>query len=1043
MRLAHSPFVRSAVSINPSRSKIAPAHAEQRARHAVSVPSLLTTVLLVIGIALCSVTKSSAQEAASASDPQGIASSGGNNTNSQVLVDPFADRVSNAFSNDDTNNQATDNSQPVASPQSIYTPSANDIMGFEYTTTWNVLNDGYSPDFNVKSTTMRTQGKASLAVINPQQVITLTSRPVAYSAQGLAGVGNSGALLQFDIQLPSQCKNENDAVACAPAKAGWVEGFVTAGSRGLYYVPIGRVAFEKYRAGIFNTIDFSIPESVSSSLKGAKFSDLIFEFVVSSPTKVVGTYLFDNLRVHSVEMVQPPTGSAPPAGYGGSLSVLVLGNKPFTESFALNPTQIPSGFHLKKGTTGKTTVQFELGLDSTPTTSCSYIPESTDSSDQSYVLKSCTAGYRAGDIVSANWVNVAIEQGISTQELDAQLVVAPLGQMTGSGLIPPMPTFWGNADTCTPQPVKGKVVTKSTSCLNQTKQANTIITNYFNEVNATHPSPNWIVAPVPESALRHGSTTPTNYLHPATIGKEASPADDPENDTSFNTGGDLNPGGTFDAYWKLSGNLEPTAVTGTDENTTHFDATFTAHGVLFGDDVDVLDAKLTADTDSGETTPAFKAATSTGTLGFYVFGEEIPSGGVSLSPSEGYSHKFDESQAYDLPPIQVWIFSLTLGADLDASVDLNMSAAISGADLSVTPAATLGAHLSGGIDLGIASGSVEAKVNLVTLSAPVTAQAKFVINTDPLVCATTLNGSVKADLDVSSGGGEVDLNATLGPCPLCYTESHTLFKWSPIVNKSWHLFNDTLSYQAFGLPASMCSLPIKVNIVSPAAGTTLSAGVPVVLNGLAAPTESLPFYTSTYNWTFTPGAHASTVTVNPVGATSASPVVTFGAPKSGTTSTWTIGLTATTKVQSQGGAILTNTATAAPVQVTVTSVQPGDYITQVMTARNGAATPDPAGGFLDVGNAPGAITINGAVAGATGNFTTTFAVSACNDQTPACSDPVPAPFGTITTTGGNTTTPTAVWNGFSGGYFKITMVTTSGNAALGSASVIIFGSELI
>ena len=129
--------------------------------------------------------------------------------------------------------------------------------------------------------------------------------------------------------------------------------------------------------------------------------------------------------------------------------------------------------------------------------------------------------------------------------------------------------------------------------------------------------------------------------------------------------------------------------------------------------------------------------------------------------------------------------------------------------------------------------------------------------------------------------------------------------------------------------------------------------------------------------------------------------------------------------------------------MTVTSVQPGDYITQVMTARNGAATPDPAGGFLDVGNAPGAITINGAVAGATGNFTTTFAVSACNDQTPACSDPVPAPFGTITTTGGNTTTPTAVWNGFSGGYFKITMVTTSGNAALGSASVIIFGSELI
>jgi hypothetical protein len=550
---------------------------------------------------------------------------------------------------------------------------------------------------------------------------------------------------------------------------------------------------------------------------------------------------------------------------------------------------------------------------------------------------------------------------------------------------------------------------------------------------------------VPDSATRHGNATPTNFLtHPATAGKADAPADAPENDTQFNTGGDLNPGGSFDAYWKLSGNLEPTAVTGTDENMTHFDATFTTHGVLFGDDVDVFDAKLTADTDSGETTPAYKAATSTGTLGFYVFGEEIPSDGISFSPSEGYSKKLDESQAYDLPPIEIWIFSLTLGADVDASLDLNFSAALSGADLSVTPSAALGAHLSGGIDLGIASGSVEAKVNLVTLSAPVTAQAKFVINTDPVVCATTLSGSVKGDLDVSSGGGEVDLNASFGPCPLCYTESHTLFKWSPIVSRSWNLFNDTLSYNAFGLPASMCPLPIKVNIISPTSGASLSAAVPVVLNGLAAPTESVPFYNSTYKWTFTPGANASTVSVNPVGATSASPVVTFGAPKSGTTSTWTIGLTATTTVQSQGGTILTKTGSAAPVKITVTTVQPGDYITQILTTYNGAATPDPAGGFLDVGNAPGAMTINGAVAGATGNFSTTFTVVTCNDQTPACSDPAPDPFGTITTTGGNTTTPSAVWNGFFGGFFKFTMLTTtSGGATLGSASVVIYGDELI
>ena len=315
-----------------------------------------------------------------------------------------------------------------------------------------------------------------------------------------------------------------------------------------------------------------------------------------------------------------------------------------------------------------------------------------------------------------------------------------------------MPTFWGAADTCSPTPVAGKVVTKSTSCSDQVAQANSIVTSYFNEVNSAHPSPNWVVAPVSEAATRRADGTPTNHL----TGSSTDATPDASNDLPFDTGGDLNPGGSFDAYWKLSGNLTPTAVTGTDENLTHFDAAFTAHGVLFGDDIDVADAKVTADTDSGETTPTYKPATSSGSLDFYVFGEEIPSDGITFSPSTGFNVDPSWSQEYDLPPIEIWIFDITLGALADADLKAEGSAALSGADLSITPTASLGAHISGGIDLGIAEGDVDAQVNLISLSAPITAQAKWVLDEDPAICAAELTGSLDGNLDVSSGGGDVD-----------------------------------------------------------------------------------------------------------------------------------------------------------------------------------------------------------------------------------------------------------------------------------------------
>jgi hypothetical protein len=999
------------------RSRLSPAHAGKKRRNGVPVIFLFRTGMLIAGIALCFTNRSIAQDASSASDSQGAAGRG-------------------------ENSMAVAQSSPAA-------VNPNSIMGFEVPTAWSLRIDGFFPDFNVKSTTDRTQGNAAFAVANAPNLMTLTSQPIASTATALTGIGNQGALLQLDVLLPaaSNGPNRNGREFCDPANEGWIDAFVSVPSRRLYLEPLGHVLLNKYRTGIYNTIGFSVPNRVSSALNGVSFNDMVFAFVITSPNRVTGTYLFDNLRIHSVELTQTPTGQAPPPGYGGSVNLVVPGNAPVTQSYAIDPTQIPEGFHLKTGTAGTTTVQLQLGLDSTPSLTCTYGPDSTDTTHESYIFKSCTGAYEPGDLVSANWVSLGIEGGTVAQLIHAQIALNPLGNLTGSGLIPPMPTFWGDADTCAPAPVAGQVVTNSASCTAQTAKANAIITAYFNQVNEAKPSPNWVVAPVPESATRSGDGTPVNFLTDTPISSSAAkskttavtPADTPANDSPFSTGGDLNPGGSFDAYWQLSGNLIPTAVAGTDDNTTHFDATFTAHGVLFGDDIDVADAKLTADTDSGETTPTYKAATSTGTLGFYVFGEEIPSGGLTFSPSTGFSIDPSWSQEYDLPPIQIWIFSITLGALVDADLNAQGSAALSGADLSVIPTASIGGHISGGINLGIADGNVDAKINLITLSVPTTAQVKWVINTSPDLCAFEMTGAINSNLTLGSGGGEVDLDASFGPCPFCYTDSWTLFKWGPLVSKSWTLFNDVLDTQFFGLPSSLCAYPVTVSITSPTSGASLSSGLPITLTGVAAPTDNTLPYTAKYNWTFTPGANASTATVNPSGANGPNPVVTFGAPTSGSTSTWTVNLTATTSVNGNAGTTTTETGTATPVTITVTNLSAGVYIAGVSSATNGVAIPNP-DGSLNLGNVPGLITFTGVVSGATGALNTTFSIVQCNDYTAACTNPG-SPT-TLTTTGATTTTPSATWNGFEGGYYKVTMTTTAGGSAFGTASAVVEGTVL-
>lgn len=913
----------------------------------------------------------------------------------------------------------------AAAQQAPTTTDSNAIMGFETLGAWSVKGSSTSPRFSVAITAYRTQGTAALAIANPSNTTKVVSQPIASTATALAGIGDAGARLQIDVLIPVQ---QGNAV-----NSGYIQPYVSSKSRGLSKVPLAQIFFNDYRPGIYNTFGFAVPHQVSSALGGAAFNDLVFEFDINSPGQITGSYLLDHLRVHSVPLVQDPTNTPPPPGYGGSVDLVVFGDAPVNQSFVLGPTQIPKAFHLKMGTTGATTVRFQLGLDGQPLFTCTYFPYTGDTSLRSYVLDSCTNGFNAGDLINANWVLLAIDNGgVHSQKIRAQIGLSPLGDMLGAGLLPPMPTFWGDADTCVPAPVAGTVVTLSSSCADQIAEANEIITDYFTQVTNSKPAPNWIVTPVPEFALRHGDGTPFNLLN----GPPPTPLDPP-----FDSGGDLNPGGNFDAYWRLNGNLTPTAVTtstggATDENKTHFDATFTAHGVAFGEDVDVVDANVVADTDSGQTTPAYVQATSTGSLALYVFGSQVFS--ESVNPSVGFSYDPTISEAFNLPPIHIWIFAITIGATADAELKVQGSAAIQGADLSVAPTGTVGFHVQGGIDIGVASGGVDTKISLLTVATPAEAQVKWVLKTSPALCFTELDGTLKGDLTLSSGGGEIDLKATFGLCPFCDTESQTLYKWGPLASTSSNLFSDVIDTQLFALPASLCAFTTTASIVSPTDGVSLQASLPVTLIGSVTPSDPSLALSTSYTWSFTgPSTLASITGTSPV-------QVTF--PQTGQ---WTISLATTSTETAAAGTKITSSASAGPITVNVANpTSPVNIAELTCPDDNAVFTPD-ASGFITIGDPAcffvqgQGVTVMGAVFGASGTLNTTFTLAQCTDGTAACTSPGTAT--TLTATGASTTSPAATAPAslfFSTAYAKITMTTTADGNSLGTSSVVVYDSVI-
>jgi hypothetical protein len=735
----------------------------------------------------------------------------------------------------------------------------------------------------------------------------MTSQPVASTASALAGIRDEGSVFEVDVTFPALDASSREARSLSLS--------VTSPSRSLKNEPVGKVDFTGLHPGIYNTLRFPIPDKVRTALANATFKDLTFEFELSlpltglppSPTAAPPQFLFDNLRVHSAPLLTAKAGVKPPAGYGGSVDLVAIGEAPATQSFAIGAVQVPDSFHLAQGTAGHTSLKLGLGHDNTAAFTCAYDADPSDTTGASYILKSCTGGVQAGDLVGANFAQLAIVGGTALMKVQAQLAKNPVGDLVGSGIIPPMPTFWGDFQGCTPAPVPGKVYTVSPGCANQMAQANKIVTDYFNKVNDARPAPNWIVTPTPEFARRHGNGLP-NPNKPRLL----SPQDPSQNnDFPFDQEGHLNQGGDFDAYWRLNGDLNVSSDA-SGNSSTDFGAEFSGHVVVFGGDVNVMSVQANTHTSSGASPSA------SGSANVFLFGIQLPGGG-SADPSVGFNFNISQTTEINVAEVHYWIFAVEAGAFASAQLNTNGTFGPTGINLSVTPQVDMGVHIFGGVDLGIASGGVDARVDLLDVSAPLLAQAGVSVDIAPQRCGLTLNFALNGNVTISSGGGEVDLVASFGDCPFCYSDSQTIFSWPPITSTTQNLFSfGPTTLAAVPLPVSICTAPLSVAITKP--GSTAVTGVSTPLAGVASSPNMGAVDCANFQWSVSPNPTQTNDTLTSSGK-GCSVSANFGnlGPR-------TLTLNVVLNILDQFGRTITETGSASE-SLTVANLPPGTYIT--------------------------------------------------------------------------------------------------------------------
>lgn len=843
-------------------------------------------------------------------------------------------------------------SRTMAQIASTATIDSNAVMGFETPLAW-AAKSSESTKISESATTTRTQGSYALMVSNPGNLVTLVSAPVASTATPLAGVSNSGALFELDVILPSIVGNANNT--------GQIQMYVNSPSRNLSKVFVGDVLFAGYRPGIYNTLQFAVPSAVGTALGGASFTDLTFTFMISSPGKTTGPYLLDNLRVHSVPFEAANAGTQPPPGYGGSVDFVVIGGAPVTKSFNIGVVQVPAGFHLKLGTTGPTTIQLELGYDGTASFTCTYNPDPNDATSKNYVLNSCSDEVQAGDLTPANWASLNIVGGDSTVKLRAQLAENPIGDQLGGGIIPAMPTYWGDFTSCVPAVAADGVVPPnpppSSSCASQTAEANQIVTNYSDALKDTYAPPIWIVTPKSEFATRHGNGLPYNNL----LGPP------PPNDPNFDDEGHMCSGCFADAYWRVNGFLNYTPSDTIDS--TDFNAEASVHAVFFGGDVNVADVETTMHT--GDPTDPSTASAASGQVTMHLLGVALPLlEGGTITPGPNFDYPFKTNEDFFGGTVGIWIFSIgeTLSADID--MDVNGGLQDTGINVNVVPSVDVALHLEGGVNVGFASGGVDVQVDLLKFEGNLSGSAGWQFDTDPTACYADADVSLNGDVTLSSGGGEVDLTASF----LTFDETWTLFSWAGLpLEGPMQLFDPVkISTAPIGkLPTAQCAKTPTITFSQPP--STVLQGIQYPLAASATWLGSCNLANPANPITFTWISSKSGDSPNPTVACPAS--ITFNS-----TGVRTLTVNASGAATDFWGRQIALTSGPVSEQINVIPASPGPIITGIICGGGScpAFTPGQSNVLINV-EGMNSLQFVGQVVGAPGPTSTAWNVN-CNDN---------------------------------------------------------------
>jgi hypothetical protein len=813
-------------------------------------------------------------------------------------------------------------SDTATSQGALTSVPATSVLGFETPAGWTV-----SSGTVASSTKAFTQGTAALAVTAPQNYTTLVSAPLASGLAPLAGLTNPGATVEVDVQLPTSQPN--------PSYFGALQLYVSSPSHGVYNQYLGQSELTGQELGVFQTYQFAVTNLVSTQLAGATYSDLTFTIALNAPAGAKGTYLFDNLRTTSPATAQ--VGSGPSVDLTASLSLSPAANTPGFATFTTGTIQIPASFHAKTGDAGTGTALFELGLGATTTVSCTY---KASSDTTAYAFSTCATGNAVGDIVAANFARLTIKSAdpqAPLTKVKAQLAYDALGDQVGSQLIPPIPTFWGT----------------TLAEINAISQAYAQLS-----LNPAPKAERFVSLPIPDFAQSVGNGAPVNVLNGATPRPVGDPPFDFKGD--LNNSSDGSPSGSWDAYYELAGSISTNETN--QDFTSHFDATATVGVRVLGDDITVMRALATIDTNNGGTNAQGSVnPTSTATFQAFAFGDQFEND--SWTQQTGFKFSESTSQTVQTPPIQIWIFEVRGGVTVSAGVDVTGALALNGFQVTATPNGSVGVTISGGVNILVASGSVDVTVQLIDVTIPTTAIGTFDVDTDPTACHVTFNGNVNGSVVLTSLGGSIDLEAQLGTCPFCLHHSWNIFNW-----KGRNLgttpfpapFPIQIPASITPLPASLCAAPVNVTIAAPLANAAVSPGVPTSAAATAsrAPTsrdvsctngqciglpETVPCSSITWK------SSDPTATFSP-SAVGCSPFVTFGATTANSTQTLTV--IAVDQFGETGSSMVTFNVGPAPVG-------PQPFITSQV------------GGDLSAFNTTSA-TLTGTVSGGSGTITATW-----------------------------------------------------------------------